>query len=147
MKDSIGRDSISRRGFLGRAFSWALASIPIAAMAGMSWRLLSTPFKIKIERKTFLGTLSEITQGINEKRDKKVAIVRDGDDLRAVSLTCTHLGCVMGKSGEGFACPCHGSRFHRDGRVLKGPAARPLDNFRVQVTEDERVFVDMGESA
>ena len=43
MKDSISRDSIGRRGFLGRVFSWALASIPIAAMAGMSWRLLSAP--------------------------------------------------------------------------------------------------------
>ena len=37
-------------------------------------------------------------------------------------------------AGEGFACPCHGSRFDRDGHVLGGPAPRGLDALETRVT-------------
>jgi menaquinol-cytochrome c reductase iron-sulfur subunit len=51
------------------------------------------------------------------------------------SPICTHLGChFVWDSGTGhFECPCHGSVFAADGRVLSGPAPRPLDrlNFRI----------------
>lgn len=103
------------------------------------------PFRIRLERKIYAGLESELRQGINERRDAKLALIRNGDAIRAVSLVCTHLGCIIGKSGDGFACPCHGSRFGKDGKVLKGPAAAPLKEYRVLVTEDKRVFVDMGE--
>jgi cytochrome b6-f complex iron-sulfur subunit len=55
-----------------------------------------------------------------------VAVVREGDDLLALDLTCTHLGCTVKATDQGFACPCHGSRFGRRGDVLKGPAPRAL---------------------
>ena len=29
----------------------------------------------------------------------------------ALSLVCTHLGCTVDESADGFACPCHGSRY------------------------------------
>ena len=124
---------------------WTGLAIPLSALSGMAWRFVSMPFKIKIERKIYAGIESEIRQGINERRQAKLALIRDGNTIRAVSLICTHLGCIIGKSGDGFACPCHGSRFNKDGRVLKGPAAAPLKEYRVIVTEDKRIFVDMGE--
>lgn len=48
--------------------------------------------------------------------------------LHAVSATCTHLGCVVAfnRAEKAWECPCHGSRFAPDGRVLQGPAVRPL---------------------
>jgi Rieske Fe-S protein len=55
-----------------------------------------------------------------------MAIVRDGGALMALDLTCTHLGCTVRATEQGFSCPCHGSRFGRRGEVLKGPAPRPL---------------------
>lgn len=44
---------------------------------------------------------------------------------------CTHGDCAVGwLPSEGvLRCPCHGSRFARDGRVLEGPATRPLATF------------------
>jgi glycine/D-amino acid oxidase-like deaminating enzyme len=41
---------------------------------------------------------------------------------------CTHLGCVLSfdEGEETWDCPCHGSRYDRDGRVVSGPTVTPL---------------------
>ncbi|MGE5375648.1 MAG: ubiquinol-cytochrome c reductase iron-sulfur subunit [Bacteroidota bacterium] len=54
----------------------------------------------------------------------------------AYSLVCTHLGCTMEKKDQGFACPCHGSRYDEDGKVTHGPADKPLKSLRVDVTAE-----------
>jgi Rieske Fe-S protein len=56
----------------------------------------------------------------------RLAVVREAGDFFALDLTCTHLGCTVKATEQGFACPCHGSRFGSDGNVVKGPAPRPL---------------------
>jgi Rieske Fe-S protein len=47
----------------------------------------------------------------------------------AVSLRCTHLGCLLrfNSAETSWDCPCHGSRFDVDGDVLEGPAVSPLE--------------------
>ncbi len=57
---------------------------------------------------------------------QRVAVVRQGSDFLAIDLTCTHLGCTVQATEQGFSCPCHGSRFGRGGDVVKGPAPRAL---------------------
>jgi len=62
---------------------------------------------------------------------KNIAAYRDQDGVvHACSPACTHLGCyVQWNSAErSWDCPCHGSRFHYDGRVLQGPAVNDLDH-------------------
>jgi nitrite reductase/ring-hydroxylating ferredoxin subunit len=57
------------------------------------------------------------------------AVSRSSDgSLRAVSASCTHMGCrVSWNSAEStWDCPCHGSRFAGDGRILHGPASKAL---------------------
>jgi menaquinol-cytochrome c reductase iron-sulfur subunit len=48
---------------------------------------------------------------------------------------CTHLGCAYhweeGKNE--FLCPCHTSVFSADGKVVSGPAPRPLDRYQIKV--------------
>ena len=48
---------------------------------------------------------------------------------------CTHLGCAYhweeGKNE--FLCPCHTSLFAIDGKVVSGPAPRPLDRYEIKV--------------
>ncbi|WP_199433428.1 FAD-dependent oxidoreductase [Qaidamihabitans albus] len=59
----------------------------------------------------------------------KKGVYRDDEGgLHAVSLRCTHLGCLVRFNGaeRSWDCPCHGSRFDVDGAVLEGPAVRPL---------------------
>ena len=60
----------------------------------------------------------------------KKGVYRDDDgNLHAVSLRCTHLGCLVRWNGaeRSWDCPCHGSRFDVDGSVLEGPAVKPLE--------------------
>jgi glycine/D-amino acid oxidase-like deaminating enzyme/nitrite reductase/ring-hydroxylating ferredoxin subunit len=76
------------------------------------------------------------------------AIVRDGlrqaavhrDDegkLHALSARCTHLGCIVewNTAERSWDCPCHGSRFGIDGRVVQGPAVAPLERRELQGSE------------
>lgn len=52
----------------------------------------------------------------------------DGGFL-AISTKCTHLGCIVQSDvqSDGFACPCHASKFNKYGEVLSPPATRALD--------------------
>ncbi len=61
---------------------------------------------------------------------RQTAVHRDeSGGLHAVSARCTHLGCIVewNTAERTWDCPCHGSRFGIDGRVLKGPAVDPLE--------------------
>lgn len=70
----------------------------------------------------------ELVQGL--KGDATYLIVKEDKTLAdfGVNAVCTHLGCVvpwnaaMGK----FACPCHGSRYDANGKVVRGPAPLSL---------------------
>jgi glycine/D-amino acid oxidase-like deaminating enzyme/nitrite reductase/ring-hydroxylating ferredoxin subunit len=60
----------------------------------------------------------------------KTGVFRDDNGrLHAVSLRCTHLGCLLrfNEAERSWDCPCHGSRFDVDGAVLEGPAVNPLE--------------------
>ena len=71
-----------------------------------------------------------------------IFIYRDHEGVRAVSAICTHLGCILEKSTEGFVCPCHGSCYNDMGDVLSGPAPRNLAWFEVSKAQDGRLVVD-----
>jgi Rieske Fe-S protein len=58
---------------------------------------------------------------------------------RALSATCTHLGCTVqyrADMGEVW-CACHNGTYGIDGRNISGPPPRPLDVFDVHVRSDE----------
>jgi Rieske Fe-S protein len=58
----------------------------------------------------------------------------DSGQLHAVSARCTHLGCLVAfnRAEQAWECPCHGSRFATDGRILQGPAVRPLEQREIR---------------
>lgn len=57
-------------------------------------------------------------------------VVKTGGNIVVFAQNCSHLGCSINfnKDAETFDCPCHGSRFHINGKVLHGPAADPLSH-------------------
>ena len=73
---------------------------------------------------------------------KKIAVIRENEDIYALNLTCTHLGCTVNATPKGFICPCHGSKFTASGDVVKGPANQPLK--RLAVREQGGDVVIMG---
>jgi glycine/D-amino acid oxidase-like deaminating enzyme/nitrite reductase/ring-hydroxylating ferredoxin subunit len=87
---------------------------------------------------TDLVTPGEVESARNIRRERgavlrrgltKSAVYRNSDGkLEEHSAICPHLGCVVRwNSGEKtWDCPCHGSRYHRDGHVINGPANRGL---------------------
>ena len=86
-----------------------------------------------------LGSASNYPKGIQVIRlDIPAAIQHTEEGVIAISLVCTHLGCTAeeNKDGEGFTCPCHGSRYSKSGKVLAGPAAKTLPRYRIEEQAD-----------
>jgi glycine/D-amino acid oxidase-like deaminating enzyme/nitrite reductase/ring-hydroxylating ferredoxin subunit len=68
--------------------------------------------------------------GIVEIDGEQLAVVKDDQGVvSALSAVCTHLGCIVGwnEVDRTWDCPCHGSRFDSQGRVISGPAVSPLE--------------------
>lgn len=66
----------------------------------------------------------------------------DAGGLFAMSMQCTHKGCVVVMAGEVLDCPCHQARFDLDGNVLRGPAPLPLPHFALFVDGAGNISVD-----
>jgi cytochrome b6-f complex iron-sulfur subunit len=64
---------------------------------------------------------------------------------KAIYMVCTHLGCLYKwvQANNRFECPCHGSKFDKDGYFIEGPAPRSLDEFETTV-EGGQVIVHTG---
>ncbi|HSM87355.1 MAG TPA: Rieske 2Fe-2S domain-containing protein [Candidatus Limnocylindrales bacterium] len=62
----------------------------------------------------------------------------------ALGAICTHLGCMTAWKPDLdlIACPCHGSRFNRDGVKVAGPAPKPLPWYKVWLSDDGYLMVD-----
>jgi glycine/D-amino acid oxidase-like deaminating enzyme/nitrite reductase/ring-hydroxylating ferredoxin subunit len=87
-------------------------------------RLTSTNADVKS-----LDDLQPGTGGIFAGDEGKIAVYRDeGGELHACSPVCAHLACdvAWNVAEKTWDCPCHGSRFSPEGKVINGPAVRDL---------------------
>jgi cytochrome b6-f complex iron-sulfur subunit len=75
---------------------------------------------------------------------QKVYLVRIAEGFFAESAICTHLGCITkwNPMDNLIECPCHGSRYERDGEVVRGPAPKPLPHFALHLMPDGTLLVD-----
>jgi glycine/D-amino acid oxidase-like deaminating enzyme/nitrite reductase/ring-hydroxylating ferredoxin subunit len=65
---------------------------------------------------------------------ERVAVYRDpAGTVHAVSPVCTHMGCTVtwNTAETTWDCPCHGSRFTCEGKVIQGPAVKDLERRQV----------------
>lgn len=80
--------------------------------------------------------LSDIKAGdakvVKLDKDYYGAYRDEEENLHVVSATCTHAGCTVrwNSDEKSWDCPCHGSRFGFDGKILNGPAKEELVYFK-----------------
>lgn len=84
-----------------------------------------------------LGRYANVPAGtvFEEFKNQGVWLLRTPNRLVAISVLCTHLGCMPNwiAGDRQFKCPCDGSTFAPDGLNLTGPAPRPLDRFAIRL--------------
>ena len=93
-----------------------------------------------------VASLSDLLEGKGarvESGDAAVLLVRSGERVYAIGNRCTHQGAPLdrgpvkvGGSLATVTCPAHGSMFGlEDGRVLRGPATKPVESYESRVVE------------
>jgi nitrite reductase/ring-hydroxylating ferredoxin subunit len=96
-----------------------------------------------------LGQPATISVGTLQAVPGAPALIgRDDAGIYAMTITCTHQCCNVSATGTGsgitVVCPCHGSRFDRNGSVIQGPAASPLVHYQVDMSQDGLMVVRGG---
>ena len=68
-----------------------------------------------------------------------VVINRRGSGFIALSRVCTHLGCLIGYDSfnNKLVCPCHAGEFDLEGKVLAGPATKPLQRYPLKISSKQ----------
>jgi Rieske Fe-S protein len=91
-----------------------------------------------------VGQTAEATVTLVAGLQTPLAVTRLTDTrVVAVSRICTHMQCTVDlptSVGGTLDCPCHGSRYQTDGRVVNGPAERPLFQFPTRIDGSEVVI-------
>lgn len=72
-------------------------------------------------------------------------VVNQGNKTTVYSAHCTHLGCKIDKvEGDRFVCPCHGSQYDLNGKVVKGPAYKSLKVHASKISDDGNQIIIEG---
>lgn len=85
--------------------------------------------------------LAELPPGervYRELGDVTIELHRQGEEITARSMMCTHQGCVVQwrPAEQEYFCPCHEGRFDADGAVIEGMPTRPLARYPVRLEQD-----------
>lgn len=92
---------------------------------------------------TVLGAAADVPVGGGRVFDSLEVVVTQPEAGRFLgfSSVCTHTGCNVTEVVAGsINCPCHGSRYHLDGSVERGPAPRALPSRPVRVADGQIVL-------
>src|SRR5688572_19467162 len=124
---------------LGRANPWTELFDPNRKALGRSlWEYVkeNTDYPYYMIRDRFAGAEGRSVRAVKrghgqiiERQGQKVAAYRDQSGaVTMCSAVCTHMGCLVAwnPAERTWDCPCHGSRFMPDGKVISGPAESPL---------------------
>jgi Rieske Fe-S protein len=157
MADAAAPKRVTRRTFLGWWMAALLTSTVVTGLAPLLLYLWPAPPKTQKKGLLTISIpkpISQIADGEALKFDapanpNSAFIMADGGGDNAAgelafggyavnnkgkidvfAINCSHLGCsiALNEKERSFDCPCHGSRFHLDGTVLRGPAPAPLSH-------------------
>lgn len=117
-----------------------VASVPKAVGAVKRWRKAASMFDIG--KQPLMVVLADRHQDGWYQTQQQTIVYLDkeetGDGYRALSASCTHLGCGISwdQKKQQYLCPCHGGVFDRTGRVLAGPPPRAMDRFEARLNKE-----------
>lgn len=129
---------MDRRSFFRRAvsgFSWSCLALaigyPLFAFVTFSKR---RKIDLVFSREERIGRVT-LKNG--------VFLLRQENDFKALSARCTHLGCTVRHDPllDRFVCPCHGSLFDAEGRLIQGPAGKDLESLPVKIDQEGGITV------
>lgn len=137
-------DDANRRQFF---LKLGLGSLGIAAAGSAAFayqylepNVLYEPSPVVNEGKPDRYPLDSVTLDVNSA----IYIIHSQEGYFSLSAICTHLGCMTAWKPELgiIACPCHGSKFNREGTKIAGPAPRGLPWLRTWLSDDGDLMVD-----
>ncbi len=152
--------AVTRREMLSRgltltgwgAFAAVLGTGAVETVSFFFPRVLFQPpstFRIGAPEAFVTGAEGADTYGVlfvdeRWKPSHRFFVVRERDRVYALSARCAHLGCTVNwfQDPRIFKCPCHGSEYHSNGANFAGPAPRPLDRFRIELSAEGQLVVD-----
>lgn len=140
-----------RRDFLWFTSKLVLVSTTIGTGLYSLARALVPDILYEPSPESSVGMPEKFAEGVTFIPDKRLFIVREGNDFQVISAVCTHLGCtvnyvplakikevsVQGKVIQErweFSCPCHGSKYYAEGTNYAGPAPKALPRFYVDIS-------------
>ena len=132
---------LSRRDFLDLASRGLLALSGLLGL-GMIARFLGHQSEPPPPAEFDLGPAADYPLGSRTPLpDVPALLIHTEAGFTALSLACTHLGCTVEQQTDGFACPCHGSRYDEEGKVVQGPSSKNLVQLRVEVDQQDRIVL------
>jgi len=135
--------------------------VGIGTQAAASLRSLLPNVSYDAPTTVKLGVPTEFPDGMKFLPEQRLFVFREGKVFHAVSAICTHLGCTVRAEAlpqpetmevggapmrvtHRFLCPCHGSKYTGDGKVVSGPAPKPLAWYHLEISPDDgQLVVDL----
>lgn len=117
----------------------ALAPVLTQGQGSDKWVRVARLADLKDGEPRRTAVISEVIDGFTRYARENLGAVwlmRNRDEVRALSVTCPHLGCGVEKADSGFGCPCHTSAFDASGKRTAGPAPRDMDPVDTRVVGD-----------
>lgn len=147
---ALSTERVSRRHILWGVLYWAGWGIILGILCvvgGAVVRLLYPRVIYEASKVFKAGRPEDYKMGsVNLVPGRSVWIVREKEGFYALLAKCTHLGCqpIWYEDQQVFKCPCHGSRFYKDGINFSGPAPRPLERLHISLSNEGRLVVNKG---
>lgn len=140
---------VTRREFLNYAFLGSLG-IFLVALGGVTFVFALPRFGAGEFGGIFvLGAAGNVIpsteQAPKPETPSRSWISNTDKGVLALYNVCVHLGCLYGWQPvtNRFECPCHGSKYQKDGTYIEGPAPRSLDRFQIRfVDADGKVLAE-----
>jgi len=142
----MSKNELNRRDFLKKS----VKTIAVGALAFSSFDVLKL-MAASDSIETTEGTVEKIISladypalssigGYAMITEKIIVIRKSSSKFIAINIVCTHKKCDVDYDGSGFECPCHGSTFNGNGKVIEGPATKNLKSYKVTFNSSDNTL-------